>query len=91
MATVKEAKEHINHLKTDYDNVVKLQELFLGHNRSIDADEAHKLTETLECKANLNTTMRNLCSGLAKTLQNEIKRIETAIDKTTVNIDGLPK
>lgn len=75
--TVKELKQKINGLKNDYDNMIKLQDYFMGEQAN---------NEEIEEGADLTAPIRHLCTGVAETLSDEIKRLEAIIDNTTVSV-----
>lgn len=78
---VREVKGIIGDLKNLYDNMIRIQECCLRN------DDAQKSIKELEEKANINTSLRNLVSGTAIYISNEISRLENVIDNATVKID----
>lgn len=78
-----EVKKKIADLKSNYDNMVNLQEYFLGHTSAEDYKEIQK---KLEDDASLDCNLRSLCSVVAKTLREEIERLEKAIDNADIRL-----
>lgn len=85
MTTVKDAKKKISELKSYRDDLVKLQEYFLGHLGIADSEEIRDISKFLKDKAKLSMDVRSLCSVSARVIDDEISRIEAIIEKAPVN------
>lgn len=82
--TVKEVKQKIENLQCNYDNMIKLQDYFLG--LKFPEDEIESIRAHLEDDACLNKPIRALCTEVAEILAGEIERLNNLIDNTVVNI-----
>lgn len=83
--TVKEVRKRIEELEDCRDDMIRLQEYFLGHTATAEESVAHVRAE-LEKGANLKSPVRDLCSVIARILSDETKRLENIIDNANVNI-----
>ena len=83
--TVKEVRKRIEELEDCRDDMIKMQEYFLGHTANAEESVAHVRAE-LEGGANLMSPVRDLCLVVARILSDEVKRLENIIDNAVVNI-----
>lgn len=79
--TVKEVKTRIADLENIYNNMIKIQECCLKN------EDARNCIKELEENANINTTLRNLVSGTACFISDELHRLEDIIDNAVVKIN----
>ena len=81
---VKEVKDKIEELRNDYSNLIKLQNWIMQNQNNQIVKNA---VETIEDGANVNLSIRCLCSSVAMTIDGEVKRLEKIIDNTPVKIN----
>lgn len=84
--TVKEVKDKIVRLQESYQNLVRLQNFFLGV-YDVPEETIKDLKNNIEEMAHLSIPIRDLCSTSAKFLSDEIERLNNAIDNTSVKVN----
>lgn len=81
---VKEVRDRIEELRNNYSNLVKLQNYIMQNLNNLVVKNA---VDTIEDGADINRSIRCLCSSTATIIDGEIKRLENIIDNIPVKIN----
>lgn len=81
---VKEVKDKIGELRSDYSNLIKLQNYIM---QNLNNSVVKNAVDTIEDGADINRSIRCLCSSVAMIIDGEIKRLENIIDNTPVKVN----
>jgi len=73
-------------LQSNYDDMIRLQEYFLGY-KTDSLEKVDKTKKELETAADLNQPIRHLCTDIAEVLNREINRLEKNIDNAIIKVD----
>lgn len=86
-STVKEVRVQIENLQRNYDDMIKLQDYFLGLTPGFKEDDVEPIRTLLEDEIISGQSIRMLCTEVAEILAGEIERLNNLIDNAVVNIE----